>query len=356
MTRTLATLIGVALTLLAACERVEESEFVGPSPAALQNPFLAASQTLEQNGVNVDVERDGVLPSIRRVVLYAELDVSTRNALAPELLAFVADGGVLIHSPPAARGDLIMQYVPAEVDERGFLEFVAAPDSSAEARVDAIRRLNEGPAIEDAPLLRTWATSDGTLFAVESAYGAGSILSVADLSMFENHAIGLHGHAGMLWMLVTFYEHDGLTIVLGDAPRTPLLRMLVREVPTVAGGLALLALFVLWWMSGRDGPLLPSPPSARRSLKEHFHAVGAFAWRHGHQEELLESLRVQARHRIADRERRDVATELGVSRAALEAALGEGTSFKQKMSQRQMARDLVQRTQILQAIVNTSWK
>ena len=125
-------------------------------------------------------------------------------------------------------------------------------------------------------------------------FGRGQV-TVADglLGMLNNHAIGKHDHAELIWTLVQTYQPD---------PAQPITLMSKLAVPSlwdwlaesawtaVIAGLALLALWI-WRILPRFGPVVPEPEASRRELREHLTALGRYVWRAGGLEHWLDVAR-----------------------------------------------------------------
>ena len=125
-------------------------------------------------------------------------------------------------------------------------------------------------------------------------FGRGQV-TVADglLGMLNNHAIGDHDHAELIWTLVQTYQPD---------PAQPVMLMSKLSVPSlwdwlaesawaaVIAGLALLGLWI-WRILPRFGPVVPEPEASRRELREHLTALGRYVWRAGGLEHWLQVAR-----------------------------------------------------------------
>jgi hypothetical protein len=130
----------------------------------------------------------------------------------------------------------------------------------------------------------------------------GWVTVVVDDYFMTNPAIGSHDHARLLHELVVIGATPPAGAVLIVRARSSgLAGLLWQRAWAAVISMTVLILAWVWMASRRFGPVLPTPSRSRRSMAEHVDAVGAFLWRHGYHELLLESTRAALRHKLAAR-------------------------------------------------------
>lgn len=136
---------------------------------------------------------------------------------------------------------------------------------------------------EEDPDWQAGAANYGSQF-LHFSVGKGHV-TVADglIQILDNHNIGDHDHAELLWTLIQTYQPDGSrpVILMSRLVVPSLWDWLANSAWTaVIGGLALLGLW-LWRVLPRFGPAMPEPDASRRELREHLAALGRYIWRAG---------------------------------------------------------------------------
>lgn len=278
-------------------EKRPVKEWVGASGEARLRPYLAAERLAERMGWKA-----------------AEL-----RAL-PELANLPA-GGVLLLPPrrQALTGERIGDIV-AWVERGGHLiadaELLGVPDPLFDAlgvkRTEG-QRTTAPQDVELAPGRRVRvALYGGMNLAVPDGQvrlrvgeqlatftrGRGLVTVATTLQFAENQAIGQHGHAELLWHLVSLTPSRELVVYWAPA-RLSLWNFLTENAaPALAGFLFLLFLWV-WSVVPRFGPVAPDAPPGRRRLLDHLRASGRYFWNKGLRARLVIAARDAALRRIA---------------------------------------------------------
>lgn len=136
---------------------------------------------------------------------------------------------------------------------------------------------------EEEPDWQAGAASYGSQF-LHFNIGKGHV-TVADglMQFLNNHNIGDHDHAELLWTLIQTYQPDtSRPVILMSRLMVPSLWDWLAGSGRTAlvAGLALLGLW-LWRVLPRFGPAMPEPDTSRRELREHLAALGRYVWRAG---------------------------------------------------------------------------
>jgi len=122
-------------------------------------------------------------------------------------------------------------------------------------------------------------------------YEQGLITVVSDMDWIENISLDEHGHARLLFYLVTLHGTPSEVIILNSDDMPPLWEWLWHVNPWLISLSGLLLLMWLWRAPWRFGPLLPADEAPRRRILEHIQAAGHYLWNSRQPEALLEGLR-----------------------------------------------------------------
>lgn len=135
---------------------------------------------------------------------------------------------------------------------------------------------------------------------VQYTLGRGELTVLSDARFMTNASIGCFDNAAFLWLLTRNQAHGPVWLVYGgDMP--PLWKWLGQHAWMVMVSAAVL--FAAWVAQHRRryGPLLTSPPAARRRLLDHIEASGRFLWRNGQHAALLAGARDALRRTLVHR-------------------------------------------------------
>jgi hypothetical protein len=190
------------------------------------------------------------------------------------------------------------------------------------------------------------AGKDGRLQYVQYSQGKGWIAVVSDMHFMSN--LPLKEPAAQALMLRILQPQPGhgrmLLIYSMDSEGLPLL--LLRYGWPVLLPLLLCLIALLWRVTPRFGPSLPTAAEPRRAMLEHVHADGEFLWREGQARTLLEAVRadmlltLRRRHPAASRSKsRELLDSLtaitGLPRVQVRRALAQDSSdVKEDFTQR----------------------
>jgi len=305
MTRQLDTPIAWIVALLAAVvaaagtvwfdrhfEKQTREVRVGYSAAAVRNPFLAAERFL----INVGIDSESVPGRERLRNLPPPTDMLVLNGLGPlnterreRLNAWMAAGGRILVE---ARNVLAPDDVPRAADflaSHGVaLRSMDEPDQRGEVLTEiSIDGYPDAVTVSFAPefFLQDLsgnaiggASADGLARMLQHAIGDGLMTVTSDNLFLTNGDIGNHDHALFLALLS---KNANKVWLLYDQSMPSLPALLWRAAPQVIIAAALLLATLLWHLSGRIGPLLPSTSRERRDLLDHLEAAAAFLRRHG---------------------------------------------------------------------------
>ncbi|HEX4928810.1 MAG TPA: DUF4350 domain-containing protein [Burkholderiales bacterium] len=163
------------------------------------------------------------------------------------------------------------------------------------------------------------ARHQGSLKLVSFRYGKGVVTACTSLDFARNDRIGMQDDAEFFWRLSALTPAASLAVFF-HPERLSLWRFLGEHAaPVLAGGLALLALW-LWRIVPRFGPVVPDAPPARRRLLDHLRASGRYLWTQGLRARLARAARDAALRRLA-RAQPDFAVATATEKAARIAAL-----------------------------------
>lgn len=289
---------------LATYERVDVKEWVGPSPAARANPYLAAMRFAERLGMKTsfasDAARlDALAPNTVVILPAGRSGLSAARGRA--LDQWMQSGGHAIVEPEAA-GE-----IDALLDSYGIkreesrrppkasttaieLPGAAKPIVAARLGSTVLRFERNRPDIAPEDKTGIWLAS--------IPIGAGRLTVVSGLDRFRNRTIGAHDHAELLRRVLAF-QPSSLALLIVRLPSELPLWAWLRDhaLPTLT---AVVLLLVLWLARTlpRFGPIQPEPPLQRRQLREHILATGRFRWTHGGRAGLLEAAREVCQHHV----------------------------------------------------------
>lgn len=316
MTRPL--LLVLLLAIAVACLRVETTTSDrGPGEEARRNPWLAAGQLLERQGLAVrHAPVYGGLPAQADILLLATpldyLGPDEQDALlrwteaGGHLVTAAGDGATDPGGRPLARllRKLDVRLATRELS-RDELAAVLRQGGLRPLQLDREGRLVAGfdPARHLLPgrLAPAWVAGDAFgAHALRLRLGRGRVTLLSDLGWLGNARLGQGDHGALLVRVVDGRRGDNAWLVPGE--ERPSLFALLREkaLPLLLSA-ALFVLAWLWAASRRFGPLQPAPAAARRRLGEHLQASAHYLARHGGLPQLLEASRQRLHARVQRR-------------------------------------------------------
>jgi hypothetical protein len=323
----LALLIGGGWLLLRnQFEWVEDEIWVGYSGDARFNHFLAAERLLERMGLKTSALRSlpsgKQMPGPRDVLILPARHLKLTPGQVKELVSWVEEGGLLItegtysESADAERTeDLLLDAFGTRMIRSSMPEAPNYDWENQEAaenkrkEFEALKKKHETLSIQfgersltvelDASLAlqdrkqeaAERATGDYGIRMLRFDRGEGSAIVLTSLSCLNNWTIEKHDHADFLWALVRDWGHDNQAWIVYREEPPSLWRWLRDHAWTVMIACLVVALIALWRARLRFGPMLPDPPTERRSLLEHLQAVGRFHWKHRDATALLKAAR-----------------------------------------------------------------
>lgn len=307
----LALLIAGGIWFYANFERVSEEREVGYRGEARFNQLLAARRFLQLDGSARTVQGIDELPPTTGTFIVPTNRYEMSAAQIRAMLRWVEQGGHLVVTPAARlRQREVFDFVPNENEEANVLpdQLLAQlgvmavypkrtgasavpvdidwPEANDFLQVDmpSWQRLH----LAQAPALRL--EDEQGVYLARFARGKGHVTVIASMQFLNNPEIGRYDHAAFLWQLAHLHGKGPVWLVFKDTmPGLPAWLAEHAWQALVSFGM-LLALW-LWRSSMRFGPLLPTPPLARRRLLEHIDASGRFLWRAGQAERLLKGVK-----------------------------------------------------------------
>jgi len=322
---------------LATHERVDTRVWVGPSPAARSNPYLAAMRFLERFDIKprfvTSLETLSDLPPGTALWLPAG-----RTSLSPhqmgELQTWIQNGGHAVAEPePTHDQDLLLdKYGIVRTDPpRSPTEPTVQVDLPGAAAPIVVSRV-AGPVLASRRLQPdAFASASEAPWLVSFTIGAGRLTAISGMQRFHNRSIGSHDNAELMRQVVTLSpaaEHLLIVRLPGNLPLWDWLRE--HALPSLGAATALLLLW-LARVTPRFGPLQAADTPQRRQLLEHIHAVGRFRWTRGGRLALLDAARAVCQRQIAtllprlaqlpDAQRHhELATQVGIDASSIATA------------------------------------
>lgn len=337
----LAVALGVAW-FLHTHERVEDTVPLPPRGEAAYNPLYALRESLRAAGVPAESRRrlDGERAlGVRDTVLMIGDPGTASPGDVQRLLDWVETGGhLLVRTPPWTRR-------PREAQAWGLLERLGVQPVGAPGQCASLHIEGQSPHVEfcrgqrfvlvdrtpelrwqaEAPSARADGAADAgavdpqmqavlerlaqqrrateqSLVYARLAHGAGRVDVLADFDFLENASLRDVPHQRLArQILAPNWGHGTMHLVY--AARVPPLWWLLLTRGWMAWGPLLLALAAwLWMRTQRFGPLLPTPPLARRALLEHVGASGEHLVRYGRAALLHEAVRAAFYDRLRRRD------------------------------------------------------
>ena len=321
-------------------EQVDNDVWMGPSPAARANPYLAALRFMGRMGFAAHtIERPSdldQLPAGATLILPARRAMVTPER-AQTLLRWAHSGGHLIIEPePGKSRDLLLDALDIGRAQTQTRKPAATMTIETE---DANRQLQVSSGSFDTLELRRAAADlvvadAGGVRIASLRHGAGRISVITGFRRFTNRAIGMHDNAELLWRILTLAPSNPKVLLLRAPQTSPLLQWLLAHALEVI--ITSLVLLTLWIgrVAPRFGPLRPALEPERRQLLEHIRACGRYRWANAGSASLLEAAREICHNRIArmrprlallanDQRYRSLANELAVSERDIAYAFEE---------------------------------
>ncbi|PBJ81726.1 hypothetical protein CMZ84_15765 [Lysobacteraceae bacterium NML93-0399] len=279
-------------------ERVDDSITLPPRGEAAYNPLYALRESLRADGIEAGSRQRlqlSRMPLGQRdtVLLYSAPDTLLPSEV-DALLDWVDGGGhLLVRTPLPHRpdGDVRDRDLLARLGVRTIGRVACEPllVTGQEGHVEFCsgRRFE---AINAAPV-HTWGDAEDGLVFARLARGAGTVDVLADFDFLRNHELREVPHVLLTRQLLAPNWGAG-TVHLVYAASVPPLWLQILTRGWMAWGPLLLALLAwLWMRTQRLGPVLPTPPVARRALLEHVGASGEHLARYGRAPLLYDAVR-----------------------------------------------------------------
>lgn len=259
-----------------------------PTGEAAYNPLYALKRALQADGIPVQSRQRlqwALHPAAARDTLVLLGDPGTLGALEVDaLLGWVEGGGHLVVSMPRAglRSAGRPQPLLSTLDlqprgERGGCErFVVQGEDGHVEFCGGQRVVPQGV---DPQL--AWGDFEQGFVFVRQARGEGVADVLASLEFMDNHNLDEVTHLVLARQLLDPNYGKGTVHLVYAADVPPLWRLLMERAWMAWLPLLLALAAWLWRRLQRVGPVLPSPPEARRSLIEHVQASGEHLRRYG---------------------------------------------------------------------------
>lgn len=305
-----------------AFEQVEEEVREPPSGEARRNHFLALERLLGRFDHDVTTVRRLDEPALyTTTVILADPSDDFSPEQVDAWSTWVEDGGHLILNQPGEGADEKTAPLLAS------LGFSVASDSVASdsAELDDDEQAAEWPYeieispleidyLEDATPSLRWVADDADwllfsgpneAFATSRPVEGGRVTVVAEAAVFNNSTIAQGEHATLAVRMLELPEptesgYETVTIVMFGERQSWMFYVASHIWPfllLVVMGL----LFAIQSGRRRFGPMLPDPPKARRSRREHVDAVGRFLWEQGAVATLVESTQTALMNELEQR-------------------------------------------------------
>ncbi len=279
-------------------EYVSEIVEIGFQGKARDNPLLAAKRLLEDLGTPVNTVQ--YFPYLNQQDTLVLVDPGFIENENQQLRPWIKNGGHLII---ASDEPLLSAFDILFLDKTDDAIINTEPTKFIWNNYPLHVAFDQNYYIEtqhDYAYTKTIRDKDGIHF-LSVKYGTGILTILSDIAFIKNDKIGDYDHAYFLWQLVEDTVEDiwlWYSLENNDEEFPSLWILLWRNIWTVIISSTILLLFWLWLASRRFGPLLPSPPRARRRLLEHIEASGHFLWRHKQGDILLQSAKQALLKRI----------------------------------------------------------
>jgi uncharacterized protein DUF4350 len=318
--------------LLAYFEPVVETHWVGFQGEAAKNRLLAVERFLTAMGYPTrTAPGDAALPASDHVLILIQRSAALTKLSTPALLDWVARGGRLVVTPlpnelhpddDGRQKDPLLAAIGVEAAARelsdSMSELVHLDLSPIQARAAIL--MPRGPRLFDLRHAATVSLPHGSAappsyvlhppfrpgaLLLTVPHGRGSVTVVSDLELLDNNVIDKNDHAAFALWLVQGKAHPA-GVELREHTATPTLgELAVRFAWMVLIPALLLGGALAWRAAARFGPLLPEPPSERRSLLEHLDAAARWLWHNDQGVErrlLVDAVRRSLRQRVAVRQ------------------------------------------------------
>lgn len=267
-------------------ERVPVQIETGYTGAARRDELLAARRLFEALGAPARFPsyRRGLPPLDGTLVLLDRPD--DRNAEQTEsILSWVRKGGHAIvivreDEPDPLLADWDVRLVTREAAQET-TSVVLIPGEALQVEFDPNRVLSA--AVEESDI-------HASSYAMSFQLGAGRMTALSDDDLFGNREIDRADNGAFLWRLTHFERGGPVWFVTGHAVSSLWMQLLERGWPLAVSLAALLVAFG-WARGTRFGPLHPEPLRTRPQLLDHIRASGAFYWREGAHDVLLDAVR-----------------------------------------------------------------
>ncbi|KLI99052.1 DUF4350 domain-containing protein [Luteimonas sp. FCS-9] len=305
----LALALGVAW-FLHTHERVDEERTLPPRGEAAYNPLYALRQALREAGVPAQSRQrlrlgEIALATHDTLVVYGDPGAMTPGEIDTLVDWVVAGGHLVVRTPPprlrdgAARPRTLLGALGVQLVDGGVAcEHLRIEGQPPHTEFCSGRRF----LLDEAEPWLFWGDPDDGLAYARFDCGDGWVDVLADMDFLANDAL----REGPHWMLarqVLAPNWGRGTVHLVYAASVPPLWYLLLTRGWMAWGPLLLALAAwLWMRTQRLGPLLPSPPPARRALLEHVRASGEHLVRYGRAPLLHDAVRAAFLARLRRRD------------------------------------------------------
>ncbi len=267
---------------------VERTRPLPPAGEASYNPLYALRLALREDGVDAvsrqRLQLDSVELGVRDTVLLLGDPRTLPARDVDALLDWAYDGGhLLVTTPPGWRfsaeqswellSQLGLQLMPKSRECMGF----AVPGEDHHVEFCGSARFT----LQGIDPALTWGDFEKGFVFARIAVGDGTVDVLADMAFLHNDALNDGPHIVLTRQLLAPNYGEGKMHLIYAANMPPLWRLLLERAWMAWIPLLLALLAFLWMRMQRVGPLMPSPPEARRSLLEHVQASGEHLRRHG---------------------------------------------------------------------------
>ena len=298
----LATLITV--WFLQNFEQVPVRHREAPQKEARRNPYLAFERLLQELGRPIErLESPRSLDQLPAQSILI-LDESRRRNVTParveRLLDWVHCGGYLIVAAENASDDPLLrklgvshyqapkgQCAPCTKDK---IE-EEADDDDPPVEIEVTLPINQtryrlehfGRGLSSSSPEPAWQAGSAKERSalLHFRWGRGHITVIDDLSFVDNHSLGDHDHAELIWALLQHYQAQGKIHLASRMEIQTLWQWLAESAWMLLISGALLIALWLWRIIPRFGGTCPSPIDERRDLTQHLSAIGRSVWREG---------------------------------------------------------------------------